>query len=107
MKINTKARSRRKCEEKTEPQSVQVIHQIVIPETPKGLVGEKVIFTEKYLKMMEKRDKAEIAPLPECGYFVITKAQFTVYGVIVSVYPHPSNRWNEYGVGHFKKYEPL
>jgi hypothetical protein len=100
------ARRRTKREEK-EPQTVQVIHQIVISETPKGLVGEKVIFTEKYFKMMGKRNNAEIAPLPECGYFVITKAQFTVYGVIVSVYPHPSNRWNEYGVGHFKKYEPL
>jgi len=73
MEINTKARSRRKCEEKREPQSVQVIHQIVIPETPKGLVGEKVIFTEKYLKMMEKRDKPRLHPCPNVDILLLQK----------------------------------
>jgi hypothetical protein len=83
------ARRRTKREEK-EPQTVQVIHQIIIPETPRGLVGEKVVYTEKYLKLMARYDDSCVVPLPECGYFVITKVQFRAFGVIVSLYPHPS-----------------
>ena len=45
-----KQRRRTKRALSQEPQPVQVIHQIIIPERPIGLIGEKVVFTDKFLK---------------------------------------------------------
>jgi hypothetical protein len=59
--------------------SVQVIHQhifehrVVLPETPTGLIGLKVRYTQKYL---DKLKRPPTLQLPECGYFIITDARF-------------------------------
>jgi len=72
---------------KVEPVPVtQIIHQVIIPETPTGLIGEKVVYNEKYLKKCE--NKPDVA-LPECGYFVIIKAVLEEDGrVMVGLYPY-------------------
>ena len=94
-----------------EPQTVQVIHQIIIPETPVGLIGEKVVYTEKYLKYNEKKGWGHtVVPLPECGYFTITKAVLEDYGrVTVALSPHPRNCSGSNGthicIDHMKKYK--
>jgi hypothetical protein len=49
----------------------QVIHQIFIPEHPTGLIGEKVTYSEKYLKYVKGSPSI---PLPHHGYFTIIKA---------------------------------
>jgi hypothetical protein len=65
----------------------QVIHQIIIPETPAGLIGEKVQYSERYLKL---KNGWTPEPLPECGYFTITKAVLEDDGrVMVALHPHP------------------
>ena len=64
-------RGRTKRASKSEPQPVQVIHQIIIPEHPLGLIGEKVVYNEKYLK---KCKDVPPVPLPPCGYFTILRA---------------------------------
>ena len=64
----------------------QVVYQTVIPQVPKDIVGEKVIYNEKYLK---KRLK-DYVPVPECGYFTIIKAVLQDDGrVMVALYPYP------------------
>ena len=66
---------------------VQIIHQIIIPETPTGLIGEKVKYSEKYLKK-----GPPCVPLPDTGYFTITKAVLEDDGrVMVALQPYPSN----------------
>jgi hypothetical protein len=64
-----------------EATSVQVIHQIILQEHPTGLIGEKVVYNEKYLKWHKKKNYEISIPLPECGYF-------TIIGVIL--YPDGS-----------------
>ena len=66
-------RGRTKRASESEPQPVQVIHQIIIPETPVGLIGRKVVYNERYLKMNAKNGWHTI-PLPPCGYFTILRA---------------------------------
>ncbi|MDR1371257.1 MAG: hypothetical protein LBJ72_14225 [Dysgonamonadaceae bacterium] len=90
--------------------SVQVIHQIVIPETPTGLIGEKVVYNEKFLKKV-KDPSSYLDLIPECGYFTITKAVLDREGsVMVALYPYPSRRscfgsGTHICVGNMKKYE--
>jgi hypothetical protein len=91
---------------------VQIIHQIIIPEKPVGLIGEKVKYSDKYLKWHEKRGTEVCTPVPESGYFTITKAELEDDGrVMVALQPWPSN----YGrfmngthicLGNMVKYQP-
>jgi hypothetical protein len=79
---------------------------------PVGLIGEKVVYNEKHLKWYEKRGREIELPIPECGYFTITKAVLENDGrVMVTLHPIPA------GHGHFlngthicvqnmKKYQP-
>ena len=111
-KVNNSSRTRTSAHEtgKTtkEPVQVQVIHQYIIPEKPTGLIGEKVVYNEKYLK----RVKYEVDyPLPECGYFTITKAVLKDDGgVMVALHPH-HHAFFEGGthihLGNMKKYDPM
>jgi len=93
-----------------EPQQVQVIHQIIIPETPTGLIGEKVVYNEGYLNRC-KGDGRE-RKLPDCGYFTITKAVLEEDGrVMVALYPHPNGHTGfgdgtDICVGNMKRYKP-
>ena len=92
------------------PYPVQVIHQIVIPENPQGLIGEKVVFNEKYLKYFEKRG-IETNPVPPCGYFTITKAVLQPDGnVMVTLCPNKDmfrfNDGTNTALGNLKKYVP-
>jgi hypothetical protein len=63
-------------------EKLPVIHQhiveqrIVMPEKPTGLIGEKVTYTEAYMK---KVGYSPTLPIPDCGYFIITKAEFGRY----------------------------
>jgi hypothetical protein len=89
--------------------SVQVIHQIIIPETPTGLIGEKVIWTEKYERKYPEdaqigRDRVNTP------YFTIIDAwlEMRTKGIIVMVKVDiPGTQWKCYGLmlSHFKKYE--
>jgi hypothetical protein len=54
--------------------TVQIIHQYVIPQIPSGLIGEKVVYNEQYIKWHEKRGSEIAIPLPPCGYFTILQA---------------------------------
>ena len=78
---------------KTKPSNpapvVQVINQVIIPEQPVGLVGEKVVYSQKFLKSC--RDG--IVTVPACGYFVITKATIDrECRVMVALHPRPHER---------------
>ena len=92
-----------------EPQPVQVIHQIIIPEKPTGLIGEKVIFTDKFLK--DCPDAAQLAlSRVNTPYFTIIGAwlEMRKNGVIVMVKVDISGfQWRSDGVtlSYFKKYE--
>jgi len=94
-----------------ESKEFQVIHQLIIPETPTGLIGEKVVYNKQYLKSYEKSIKKPEVPVPECGYFTITKAVLQDDGrVMVALYPYP--KWHttfsdgtHICVGNMKKYE--
>ena len=87
--------------------SIQVIHQIIIPEKPVGLIGEKVKYSDKYLK---KGDPG--VPLPKEGYFTITKAELEDDGrVMVALQPWPSNYCRFINgtlicLGNIVKYQP-
>jgi hypothetical protein len=89
--------------------SVQVIHQIIIPETPVGLIGEKVVYNEKYLKRC--KNSKPLVPLPECGYFTITGAVLQSDGrVMVTLYPYSPGitcfmDGTNICAGYMKKYE--
>ena len=72
-----------------EPQ-VQVIHKYVINEQPEGLIGERVVYGENYLKSL----RSNIPLVPECGYFTITKAVLH-YDGRVTVALHPSKNHNK------------
>jgi hypothetical protein len=91
--------------------SVQVIHQIIIPEKPTGLIGEKVVYNEKFLKGVKNPDEY-LSLIPECGYFIITKAVLREDGnVMVALYPWTSGRTHfvdstHICVGNMKKYKP-
>jgi hypothetical protein len=62
-----------------------VEHRLVIPETPAGLIGEKVTYNEKFLRKCKGEPSF---PLPECGYFTITKAVLMDDGrVMVRLHP--------------------
>jgi len=76
----------KKCELVMEPPILQqVIHQLVIPEKSDGLIGEKVVYSEKYLKKQKNSDEYI---LPECGYFTIMKSVLQDDGrVMVALYP--------------------
>jgi hypothetical protein len=63
-------------------------HRIVIPETPVGLIGEKVTYSEKYLKKCKGEPSF---PMPECGYFTITKAVMREdCSVMIALHPLPN-----------------
>ena len=89
--------------------SVQIIHQLIIPETPTGLIGEKVVYNEKYLSKCKNGIAA--VPLPECGYFTITKATLLDNGgVMVQLrpYPHGYFRFQDdthIGISNMKKFK--
>jgi hypothetical protein len=53
---------------------IQVIHQLIIPEIPVGLIGEKVTYSPKFLNWHKKRNYEISIPLPACGYFTILGA---------------------------------
>jgi len=91
-----------------EPEYIQVVRQLVIPETPTGLIGEKVVYNDKFLRSINYEP---IVPLPECGYFIITKATIDDRGnVMIAFHPCPSNYNNPDGthinVCNMKKYAP-
>ena len=104
-----KQRRRTKRATSEEPQPVQVIHQIIIPETPVGLIGEKVVFTDKFLK--DCPDAAQLAlSRVNTPYFTIIGAwlEMRKNGVIVMVKVDISGfQWRSDGVtlSYFKKYE--
>ena len=76
----------------------QVIRQLIIPEKPVGLVGEKVVYNQKYLK---ECINGPSVPLPDCGYFIITKACLLDDGkVMVSLFPFPEWRETMYDGTH-------
>lgn len=107
----TSTGSARTRQSNIEPQQAQIIHQIVIPEHPTGLIGEKVVYNEKYLK---KAGSDHPVPVPSCGYFTIVKAvlddRSSDAKVMVALYPYPSNRFTNYdgthiALGNMKRYE--
>jgi hypothetical protein len=91
LKISTpQARSRTKRVEKVEPVKVQVIHQLVIPEKPVGLIGEKVVYNPAFLR---KCKFFSLYPVPESGYFTITKSVLLEDGrVMVKLYPYEDEK---------------
>jgi hypothetical protein len=84
-----------------------VEHRLVIPETPAGLIGEKVTYNEKYLR---KCKGAPPYPLPDCGYFTIVKAVLQDDGRVmvrlhpVSAYLQTFKDKTHIGVRNLKKY---
>ena len=69
------------------PPQVQVIHKCIIREKPKGLIGERVVYNENSLRKLRF-----IYPMPECGYFIITKAVLQDdCSVRVALHPHRTN----------------
>jgi hypothetical protein len=76
--------------------------------THQGLLGEKVVWSEKYLK---RKFKSECMPepLPECGYFIITKAVLKDDGgVMVALHPYKGSSFldgTNINLCWLKKYE--
>ena len=93
----------------SEPYPVQVIYQIIIPETPSGLIGEKVVFTEKYAKQYPEHIILAHSRV-NTPYFTIIDAwlEMRSRGVIVMIKVDISGtQWKSDGIAlsHFKKYE--
>ena len=92
-----------------EPVTFQVIHQLIIPEKPTGLIGEKVVYGDKWVKYHEKKGTKPHPPLPECGYFTITKTIFREDGnVMVGLHPHNGIVFNDgthLCIAHLKPYK--
>jgi len=93
------------------PYQVQVIHQIIIPEKPQGLIGEKVVYNESFLKILERK-QLKPDPVPECGYFIITKVEMEDNGnVMVALYPqkyfHTYRDGTNISLRNLKKYVPM
>jgi hypothetical protein len=90
----------------SEPILVRIIHRHISPERADGLIGEKVTYSEKYLRLI-KHDPT--VPVPACGYFTITKAVLKDDGrVMVALHPVPSyihrrNDGTDICVGWMKK----
>ena len=94
-----KSVSKRKKEELQLPTIHQTIieHRVVISETPTGLIGEKVVYSEKNLG----GERLGCPPLPECGYFTITAAVLADHGIVlVSLSPWPQGWQNNKGQPH-------
>jgi len=89
------------------PNLYQTVYQTVIPETPCGLIGEKVVYNEKYLKSHNEDFPVVI---PENGYFTISKvfAENLSNGKIhirVKLEPFPYGRQDEIiGLGNLTLY---
>ena len=85
-------------------------HRIVMPETPTGLIGEKVVYSERFLK--KYGDPSSLAPLPDCGYFIITKAIIDRHNnVQIAIYPYPAWRQvfsdgTHISLGNMVRYNP-
>lgn len=98
----------RKRVQPSEPIPVQVVHQIVIPEKPTDIVGQKVTYNEKYLKKCKGEPSY---PVPECGYFIITKAVlYDDCTVMVRLHPvsssyHTFNSGTHIFLGNMKLYK--
>ena len=89
--------------------TVQVIHQIIIPEHPSGLIGEKVVFSEKYLQKYPN-DVMIAQSRVSTPYFTIIDAwtEMREKGIIVMIKPDiPGTQWKSHGIAlsYFKKYE--
>ena len=94
-KPSTVSAQRRHTKPELQPVQViyQTIHQVILQDAPRGLIGEKVVYSEKFLKVMKGNPTV---PLPECGYFTITSAVLQEDGrVMVALYPYP----HRYGDG--------
>jgi hypothetical protein len=90
---------------------IQVIHQFIIPETPAGLIGEKVTYSPKYLNRYKKRNCEIPIPLPSCGYFTIIGAFLYPDGsCMVALSDHENLCHFQDGthieLGNLVKYEP-
>jgi hypothetical protein len=97
---------------KAEPYQVQVVHQIIISEGADCLVGQKVVYNEKYYKVFGKPNNNWREEIPECGYFVITKAVLQDDGrvmVALDAFTEKCRAKNIDGthmrVGYFKKFQ--
>ncbi|MFJ1431332.1 hypothetical protein ACILE2_11120 [Capnocytophaga canimorsus] len=77
-------------------------------EGPENIIGAKVVYNEKYLKRL-KKDNDTDRKLPECGYFVITKARLQDDGrVMVQLDNKRGNFLDDthISLGNLKMYEP-
>ena len=87
-------------------QITQIFYQIFIPETPTGLIGEKVVYNEKYLK---RCNGEPMVPLPDQGYFTITKAIMYEDGsVMVALKPYARGHFSDgthTSLANIKKYK--
>ena len=87
----------------------QVIHQIILPETPRGLIGEKVVFSDKFEKNYP--DNVKLAQeRVSTPYFTIIDARLEMRtkGIIVMINVDiPGTQWKSHGISlnFFKKYE--
>ena len=69
----------------TPPPQIKVVNKYIIPEKPEGLIGERVVYNEKYLKSL----RSCLPLVPERGYFTITKAVLRDDGSVrVALYPN-------------------
>jgi hypothetical protein len=95
------------------PVQTQIIHQYVIPTNPQGLIGEKVVYSNKFINKMKQHGGVHV-PLPECGYFTIVKAVLSAMrgygtGVMVALSPYDKGTFRDgthISLGNMKKYEP-
>ena len=103
-----KQRRRTKRAPISESNPVQVIHQIIIPETPTGLIGEKVVFTDKFLKDYPKYAEMALSRV-STPYFTIVDAwlEMRSKGIIVMVKVNIDFQWKYHGItlSYFRKYE--
>lgn len=76
---------------KVEINQTIIEYRTIIPDIPRGLIGEKVVYSPRYLKKIKHHDS--LAPVPDCGYFIITKAVLCDDGrVMVALHPMPYGR---------------
>jgi len=87
----------------------QIIFQTIIPERPSGLIGEKVVFSDKYVQKFPDNVKLAYSRV-NTPYFTIigAKLEMREKGITVMINPDiPGTQWKSYGINliWFKKYE--
>jgi hypothetical protein len=88
---------------------IRIIHRYVIPEHPVGLIGEKVVFADKYAKQFWD-DHGDILSRVPAPYFTVIGARLEMRsrGIIVMIRVDiPGTQWQTHGIAlkFFKKYE--